>query len=155
MVPEGDSTAQGLGRTPLFAPAYRPVIGSKIINKETPICTGLSADDRINHDEQLIIFRRPPGRRDVIKEIMNYLSAGLPAGGKSLRKILRKSIIIFPPASPAGGKSSRSGSRPRRTPPFRRPPGRREIIKENFNHQLFSAGLPPPPTPSTNHYGNH
>ena len=42
-----------------FAPASRPVIGSIIINS-------------------LIIFRRPPGRREIIKEIINYFSAGLP-----------------------------------------------------------------------------
>ena len=106
-------------------------------------------------------------------------SAGLPAGGKSLIIFRRPGEIInyFPPASPAGGKSLRSGgaapriprstgllpnrprlqiiinpnlinklrlsgrgSRARRTCPFRRPPGRRDIINEIIND--FSAGLP-------------
>ena len=75
-----------------------------------------------------------------IWEFLFFFSAGLPASGKSL--------IIFPPASPAGGKSLRSGGR-RPTEP-RSPPASRPAT----NHcklinklRLSGARLPAPPKP--------
>ena len=47
-----------------------------------------------------------PGRREIIKEIINYFPPASPAGGKSLRKSLRFSV----------------GGRCPPNPPFRRPP---------------------------------
>ena len=75
----------------------------------------------------LMISRRPGGRGEIINEIMNqiidYFFAGLPGW----REITDEIINYFPPASPAVGKSLRSGGGAPAPPepiPLHRPNGR-------------------------------
>ena len=87
----------------------------------------------------IFFFCLPPALREIIKEIIteisNYLSASLPGR----RDIIKDIINYFPLASPAGGKSLRSGGpRPPRTPSFA--PAYRPVIGSIINY--FSAGLP-------------
>ena len=76
--------------TPPFAPAYRPGVGSIIINS-------------------LIIFRRPPGRREIIEVPCRGAEppAGLPAGDKlivnSLTNLVGSQGVTHWVVNPQGG----------------------------------------------------
>ena len=75
--------------------------------------------------------RRPPSRREIIKEIINYFPPGSPAGGNSLWKSLRFSV----------------GGRCPPNLPFRRPPGWQQTHYKLIANSGCSGEGPAPPEP--------